>query len=76
VQSSYTLHKQVCVQSTVLHSLFCVFIVWNNLKAGINSFSSGLYIFLIIMEYGDVSHIYREKINITLLTIFTVQMLL
>lgn len=57
MQSSYTLHKQVCVQSTVLHSLFFVFIFWNNLKALIQLFSIGLCVFFISFENEDMSNI-------------------
>ena len=44
--NSVNLHPaQVCVQSTVLQSLFFVFMFWNNLKAFINFASNGLCVF-------------------------------
>lgn len=74
--SSVNLHPaQVCVQSTVLQSLFFVFISWNNLKAFINFSSNGLYVFFISLDYEDVSNIETRDKHYPL-TIFTVQMLL
>lgn len=56
--NSVNLHPaQVCVQSTVLQSLFFDLIYCNNLKAFINFSSNGLCVFLISLEYEDMSNI-------------------